>query len=185
MASARVNASGAAPAVGAIALKTAWILDAIRAVNESQIAIVMEVIRELVSLVSGVETQEGELGEEEIAPGATADVELDAELDAEVLRREVPLLRAAAKYLLTACDRLRRGAVREAWTYRTSNPELAKGAIADAKLWDKIMRELSSQLGVLHPLNELVTPLPIGEGELSELGLPYSQLLNGEDLLAL
>lgn len=116
---------------------------------------------------------------------ATADVELDAELDAEVLRREVPLLRAAAKYLLTACDRLRRGAVREAWTYRTSNPELAKGAIADAKLWDKIMRELSSQLGVLHPLNELVTPLPIGEGELSELGLPYSQLLNGEDLLAL
>lgn len=109
----------------------------------------------------------------------------DPELEAEIVRREVPLLRAAAKYLLTACDRLRRAAVREAWAYRTVNPELAKGAIADARLWDKIMRELSSQLGVLHPLNELVTPLPIGEGELSELGLPYSQLLNGEDLLAL
>jgi hypothetical protein len=105
----------------------------------------------------------------------------------EALRREVPLLRATAKYLLTACDRLRRAALHDAWqTLRRSENALTEVQIAldEAKRWDLTMRELSLQHGVVHPLSELVAPLPLGEAELAQLGIPCEQLLNGEDLLA-
>lgn len=103
-----------------------------------------------------------------------------------VLRRDVPLLRATAKYLLTACDRLRRGALKEAWRgLRQGGASLAvQSALDEARLWDRNMREVSLQHGVLHPLSEMVAPLPLGEAELAQLGLPCEQLLNGEDLLA-
>ena len=108
-------------------------------------------------------------------------------LSGEPLRREVPLLRATAKYLLTACDRLRRAALHDAWqTLRRSADALSdvQSSLEEAKLWDLTMRELSLQHGVVHPLSELVAPLPLGEAELQQLGLPCEQLLNGEDLLA-
>lgn len=109
------------------------------------------------------------------------------DLSGEPLRREVPLLRATAKYLLTACDRMRRAALHDAWqTLRRSAEALSDVQIAlnEAKLWDLTMRELSLQHGVVHPLSDLVAPLPLGEAELQQLGLPCEQLLNGEDLLA-
>lgn len=109
------------------------------------------------------------------------------DLPTEPLRREVPLLRATAKYLLTACDRLRRAALHDAWqTLRRSTDGLSdvQMALEEAKLWDLTMRELSLQHGVVHPLSELVAPLPLGEAELAQLGIPCEQLLNGEDLLA-
>lgn len=105
----------------------------------------------------------------------------------EPLRRDVPLLRATAKYLLTACDRLRRAALHDAWqTLRRSGDGLTdvQMSLEEAKLWDLTMRELSLQHGVVHPLSELVAPLPLGEAELAQLGIPCEQLLNGEDLLA-
>jgi hypothetical protein len=103
----------------------------------------------------------------------------------EPLRRDVPLLRATAKYLLTACDRLRRAALHQAWRRQSSSPLTeVQAALDEAKLWDVTMRELSLQHGVVHPLSEMVEPLPLGEAELQQLGLPCEQLLNGEDLLA-
>jgi len=103
------------------------------------------------------------------------------------LRRDVPLLRVTAKYLLTACDRLRRAALRDAWRQRLkpgATPAELQSVLDEAKLWDATMRELSLQHGVVHPLAELVEPLPLGEADLAQLGLKCSQLLNGEDLLA-
>lgn len=107
--------------------------------------------------------------------------------DERPLHREVPLLRATAKYLLTACDRLRRAALFEAWRCRPQSglPTAEfQHALDEAKRWDVMMRELSLHHGVLHPLSELVSPLPFGEAELQQLGLPCEELLNGEDLLA-
>lgn len=109
--------------------------------------------------------------------------------ESELLRREVPLLRATAKYLLTACDRLRRASLHDAWR-RLRQLEADAGStdvaevLEEAKLWDLTMRELSLTHGVVHPLSELVHPLPLGEAELAQLGLPCEQLLNGDDLLA-
>jgi hypothetical protein len=107
----------------------------------------------------------------------------------EPLRRDVPLLRSTAKYLLTACDRLRRSSLHDAWQQLRSDaqsPRLVEVqlSLGEAKLWDLTMRELSLHHGVLHPLSELVEPLPLGEAELAQLGIPCEELLNGQDLLA-
>lgn len=122
---------------------------------------------------------------EEGSPQAAGSTDGVAENPSEFVRRDVPLLRPAAKYLLTACDRLRRAALHEAWRRQaTQSLTDVQAALAEAKLWDATMRELSLQHGVLHPLSEMVAPLPLGESELAQLGLPCEQLLNGEDLLA-
>lgn len=107
--------------------------------------------------------------------------------DAETHARELPLLRPAAKYLLTTCDRLRRAALRRAWMLlgdASADATLLASLQVQAKLWDSVMRDLLRQHGVQHPLSELVAPLPCSEGDLARLGLPCEQLLNGEDLLA-
>lgn len=105
--------------------------------------------------------------------------------DTETHARELPLLRPAAKYLLTTCDRLRRAALRRAFQLLGDGDATRKSALlSDAKLWDGVMRDLLRQHGVQHPLSELVAPLPFSEGDLARLGLPCEQLLNGEDLLA-
>jgi hypothetical protein len=102
-----------------------------------------------------------------------------------MLRRDVPLLRSTAKYLLTACDRLRRSALHDAWRrLRQDGSPAVQAPLDDARLWDRTMRDVSLQHGVLHPLSEMVAPLPLGEAELAQLGLPCELLLNGEDLLA-
>lgn len=105
--------------------------------------------------------------------------------DTETHARELPLLRPAAKYLLTTCDRLRRAALRRAFQLLGDGDATRKSELlSDAKLWDGVMRDLLRQHGVQHPLSELVAPLPFSEGDLARLGLPCEQLLNGEDLLA-
>lgn len=111
--------------------------------------------------------------------------------DSETHARELPLLRPAAKYLLTTCDRMRRSALREAGRLQgeSAGESAGNGAalrdwVAQAKRWDGVMRDLLRQHGVQHPLTELVAPLPFSEGDLARLGLPCDQLLNGEDLLA-
>ncbi|MBL9008200.1 MAG: hypothetical protein JNJ46_28330 [Myxococcales bacterium] len=105
--------------------------------------------------------------------------------DTETHARELPLLRPAAKYLLTTCDRLRRAALCRAFQLLGDGDATRKSALlADAKLWDGLMRDLLRQHGVQHPLSELVAPLPFSEGDLARLGLPCEQLLNGQDLLA-
>lgn len=103
----------------------------------------------------------------------------------ELLAREVPLLRPAAKYLLTTCDRLRRTALQLAWSQHSGgDPSALQPHLTDARLWDSIMRDLLRHHGVQHPLTEMVSPLPFSETDLAQLGLPPEQLLNGEDLLA-
>jgi hypothetical protein len=105
--------------------------------------------------------------------------------DSETHARELPLLRPAAKYLLTTCDRLRRSALRRAWQLvEQADAEMRAALLSEAKLWDSVMRDLLRQHGVQHPLSELVAPLPFSEGDLARLGLPCDQLLNGQDLLA-
>ncbi len=101
-------------------------------------------------------------------------------------RREsgLPLSRAAAKYLLTASDRLRRVALKEAWGAHERDPALLETALGAAREWDDIMRALSSQFGVVHPFAEMVESLSLGEQEMQTLGVPYQSLHNGEDLLA-
>jgi hypothetical protein len=114
----------------------------------------------------------------------------EAQLGDKLVARELTLLRPAAKYLLTACDRLRRAALHDAWRglqqapAKPPLPEDVQGALEEARLWDRTMRALSLQHGVLHPLSEMVERLPIGEAELLQLGFPCEQFLNGEDMLA-
>lgn len=107
--------------------------------------------------------------------------------EAQVVERSLPLGRAAAKYLLTACDRLRRAALGAAWMARSQQPvEAAALATAsnEALSWDRLMRALSLQHGVVHPLPEMVSPLTLGDNDLAQLGTPVDALLNGHDLLA-
>lgn len=107
------------------------------------------------------------------------------------LTREVPLLRPSAKYLLTTCDRLRRHALREAWSLYNKAAGASdhvpgiRSLLDEARRWDGVMRDLLHHHGVQHPLNEMVQSLPLGEADLARLGLPCDQLLNGHDLLAL
>lgn len=105
--------------------------------------------------------------------------------DEQQIQSALPLLRSTAKYLLTACDRLRRAALRQAWQLKgVAGSEAALRLLAEARLWDGLMREISDKHGVVHPLNEMVAPLPISDAELGQLGLPVETLLNGHDLLA-
>jgi hypothetical protein len=102
-------------------------------------------------------------------------------------RREsgLPLSRASAKYLLTAADRLRRAALRTAWSEHERDPGQLQSLLDAAREWDGIMRALSSQFGVVHPFAEMVESLSLGEHEMQTLGVPVHSLHNGEDLLAL
>jgi hypothetical protein len=102
------------------------------------------------------------------------------------IQRDVPLSRAVAKYLLTACDRLRRQSLKDAWQRLRAEQSKAEveSLLDEVRLWDQTMRETSRQSGVIHPLAEMVAPLALGESELAQLGVPPEQLLNGQDLLA-
>lgn len=106
--------------------------------------------------------------------------------EAQLVERSLPLGRSAAKYLLTACDRLRRAALGTAWMARSQQPDAAATSAAsnEALSWDRLMRALSLQHGVVHPLPEMVTPLTLGDNDLAQLGTPVDALLNGHDLLA-
>ncbi|HMY60167.1 MAG TPA: hypothetical protein PK472_18015 [Pseudomonadota bacterium] len=97
----------------------------------------------------------------------------------------LPLVRAAAKYLLTAADRLRRASLLDAWSAHEQKPEQTQAAIQAAREWDDIMRALSTQFGVVHPFAEMVESLALGEREMQTLGVSLQSLHNGEDLLAL
>jgi hypothetical protein len=97
----------------------------------------------------------------------------------------LPLNRAAAKYLLTAADRLRRAALKTAWGAHKTDSAKLKDALGEAHEWDEIMRALSNQFGVVHPFAEMVESLSLGEQDMQTLGVPCSTLHNGEDLLAL
>lgn len=105
--------------------------------------------------------------------------------DSEKRESGLPLIRAAAKYLLTAADRLRRAALKEAWTAHQRQPEQTQAALQAAREWDDIMRALSTQFGVVHPFAEMVESLSLGEHEMQQLGVSLQSLHNGEDLLAL
>jgi hypothetical protein len=105
--------------------------------------------------------------------------------DEQELTWTLPLVRTTAKYLLTACDRLRRAAVHQAWELRAQDPDALARALSEVRKWDHTMRQLSAQHGVIHPLGEMVEPLRLNESELAALGVPCDSLLNGQDLLAL
>ncbi len=104
--------------------------------------------------------------------------------DSQVVDWTMALVRTTAKYLLTACDRLRRTSLQQAFDLRTQNPAELPSQLAPVRTWDHAMRELSTQHGVIHPLAELVAPLQLSDADLEALGVPHESLLNGEDLLA-
>lgn len=108
--------------------------------------------------------------------------ETSALTEHETITRELLLLRPAAKFLLTTCDRLRRHALDS-----LAEPTPADGAVvlAMVRVWDSVMRQILAQHGVQHPLNELVSPIRVAESELLRVGISCSDLLNGEDLLGL
>lgn len=95
------------------------------------------------------------------------------------------LVRTTAKYLLTACDRMRRATLQQAWSTRCRAPADLPPILGEVRSWDVTMRELSTQHGVIHPLGEMVRPLHLSDTELVALGVPCESLLNGEDLLSL
>lgn len=96
-----------------------------------------------------------------------------------------PLNRSAAKYLLTASDRLRRSALKAAWEAHHRNAPSAHEVLCEVREWDDLMRLLSSQFGVVHPFAEMVETLSLGEQEMQLLGVAVKSLHNGDDLLAL
>lgn len=134
--------------------------------------------------------------------------------EAQVVEISLPLGRATAKYLLTACDRLRRAALHAAWRAHAqaegtqvepsgplqvprgdgdgehdlqagrAEPQSLAAACSEALSWDRVMRSLSIQHGVVHPLPEMVTPLSLGDSDLAQIGAPVDTLLNGHDLLS-
>lgn len=97
----------------------------------------------------------------------------------------LPLLRASAKYLLTACDRCRRAALRTALhALDSGQPDAQAAATVQARGWDELMRQLAEQHGVSSPLRELVEPVGATPDDLARIGLPREQLHGGEELLA-
>lgn len=103
----------------------------------------------------------------------------------QVVPWTMALVRNTAKYLLTACDRMRRATLQQAFALRSQTPAELPSRLSEARAWDATMRELSLQHGVIHPLAEMVVPLRLTEAELETLGISCDSLLNGEDLLAL
>jgi hypothetical protein len=99
---------------------------------------------------------------------------------AELIEEGLPLIRSTAKYLLTACDRLRRSALIAA---HAGSGDTRAAAQADAKMWDQLMRQLTAQHGTVHPFPEMVAPLPFGESDLAAVGFAPDALQNGQDLL--
>jgi hypothetical protein len=97
----------------------------------------------------------------------------------------LPLLRATAKYLFTACDRCRRAALRVALhAMSRGQPEAREAAVRQVRNWDEMMRQLGEQHGVSSPLRELVEPVAASPVELAQLGLSRDRLVGGEELLA-
>lgn len=96
----------------------------------------------------------------------------------------LPLLRASAKYLLTACDRCRRVALRQALQdgAAPANPTTAS-AVSAVRSWDGWMRQIGTQHGVTSPLRGLVEPVPTRAQDLDRLGLSRGDLLNADELL--
>ena len=105
--------------------------------------------------------------------------------DDKVVQWSMALVRTTAKYLLTACDRLRRASLQTAFGVRTQTPAELPKHLNLVRTWDQAMRDLSSQHGVIHPLAELVSPLRLSDADLETMGVAHDSLLNGEDLLAL
>lgn len=97
----------------------------------------------------------------------------------------LPLLRSSAKYLLTACDRCRRAALRLALhALAAGHPEAQLAAAAQVRAWNELMRKISEQHGVASPYRELVEPVEASPHELALLGLHRDHLIAGEELLA-
>ncbi len=123
---------------------------------------------------------------EQVQAQVSAALEKTRELsDDQKVSWTLTLVRTTAKYLLTACDRLRRAALQQAWSIRALTPAELPPVLTEVRSWDVIMRELSTQHGVIHPLGEMVRPLRMNDMELVALGVPCETLLNGEDLLSL
>lgn len=95
--------------------------------------------------------------------------------DATVLHDTLPLLRASAKVLLTAFDRCRDQALREALAV---GPGAARDGLREEALrFDEMMRQLSAQHGVGKPLGGAS---PLGAAELGELGLNADALYHDQ-----
>lgn len=87
------------------------------------------------------------------------------------VKDSVPLLRAAAKVLLTACERCRGAALREALAGEGAGRERWR---AEALRFDQMMRGLAGQHGITSPLGP-PSPAPSPE-QLAALGLTPSAL---------
>lgn len=81
---AAVDACRKSPAIFAEADTLIRICDAIRAIDQSEMAIIFEVIRVTIFFAARIEAHERKVREEKIAAGADAHVELDAEVGVTV-----------------------------------------------------------------------------------------------------
>ena len=123
---------------------------------------------------------------EQLQVQVTAALEQTRDLpESQTVPWTMALVRSTAKYLLTACDRLRRVTLQHAFGLRAQTPAELPPRLVEIRAWDATMRELSHQHGVIHPLAEMVVPLRLSEADLEVLGVPCESLLHGETLLAL
>lgn len=83
----------------------------------------------------------------------------------------VPLLRAAAKVLLTACERCRAAALQQALA---SSDATRAAWRAEAQRFDQIMRQLAAQHGITSPLGAISQSL--SPEQLAQLGLDSGAL---------
>lgn len=98
--------------------------------------------------------------------------------EGHVIADSLPLLRAAAKFLLTAFDRCRRQTLAQAQAAG------AQAAGAGVQTWDDLMRRLADQHGVTSSMRELVQPVTLSREQLAALGLAPGALFNETELLA-
>lgn len=92
------------------------------------------------------------------------------------LTDSVPLLRAGAKFLLTACDRCRREALQA----------LLRGdeaGAAEVRGWDAVMREIGAQHGLTSPLRHLVPQIQASAADLARVGIAVDELFCGPEML--
>ncbi len=107
--------------------------------------------------------------------------------EGERIEDSVPLLRASAKHLLTACDRCRRRALLTAKALAGGAGDGGKGldgALAEVRTFDGVMRQLAVQHGVDSPLRELVVPVALSQAELDRIGLRREDLFDSGELFA-
>lgn len=96
----------------------------------------------------------------------------------------VPLLRASAKYLLTACDRCRRRALLSGKAALLSGDgERQRAARSEVHRFDELMRQVGAQHGFDSPLREMVEAVDISADELLGLGLAREDLFDSGSLL--